>query len=86
MLYLEPLYDEISSQLEELGRTSWLESELTTWLDQLEGEKQRRVGGASRESPVCHRAIWRSCENYGNGETARQRTATFLRVEYYAMI
>jgi ribonuclease D len=75
VLYLEPLYEEISSQLEELGRDSWLESELATWQDQLEGEEAssrwRRVSGISGLSPR-NLAIVRELWKWRDGEAAQR--------------
>lgn len=66
VLYLEPLYNEISSQLEELGRTAWLASDLATWQNQLEGEEAssrwRRMSGISGLSPrnlAIVRELWK---------------------------
>jgi ribonuclease D len=55
VVYLEPLYREISAQLSELERSLWLDAELTAWQDQLEAEENssrwRRVSGISGLSP-----------------------------------
>ncbi len=55
VVYLEPLYQEISAQLRELGRAAWLDSELAAWQHQLEAEETssrwRRVSGISGLSP-----------------------------------
>ena len=51
VVYLEPLYDHLMGQLEELGRRHWLRDELAGWQDQLEREETterwRRVSGIS---------------------------------------
>ncbi len=82
VLYLEPLYKAISSQLEELDRLPWLETELTAWLDQLERDEAtsrwRRVSGISGLSPR-NLAIVRELWNWRDSE-AEQRDIPPRRV------
>ncbi len=51
VLYLEPLYQQISAKLDQMQRDAWLEEELAAWQDQLEQEevtqRWRRVSGIS---------------------------------------
>lgn len=48
-LYLKPMRDEIHAKLTQLGRLTWLDEEMTTWLETIERamshERWRRVSG-----------------------------------------
>ena len=66
VIYLEPLYREICSQLAELDRLSWCEVEIVSWQDRWEAEETserwRKVSGlsglSSRQLAVV-RELWR---------------------------
>lgn len=82
VLYLEQIRNLLMDQIEKLGRTSWLESEMLAWqnsVDEAEtGERWRRVSGISgmsNRSLAILREIWQWRE-----EEARRRNLPARRV------
>ncbi len=64
--YLAEIRDRVRARLVELGRTAWLEEEMSAWQDDVEGslsqERWRRVSGNSgldRRSLAIVRELWR---------------------------
>lgn len=64
--YLPALRDRLKGQLEKLGRTAWMEAEMTAWQDEVEASRSRErwrrvsgINGLSNRSLAIVRELWR---------------------------
>ena len=55
--FLRPIYDKLTTALDELGRADWLQGEIHCWLDQIEQSDEQqawwRTSGISNLAPRC---------------------------------
>lgn len=66
VIYLQPLYDELTGRLEHLDRLDWLWTEMTSWQNQVMAHEQREnwrrisgISGLSHRSLAVVRELWR---------------------------
>jgi len=82
VLYLEEMERKITAQLEKLGRRSWLQEEMQSWIEQVceshERKQWRRVSGISglsRRNKAIVRELW-----FWREKTAEKRNLPVRRV------
>jgi ribonuclease D len=89
-LHLEPLHEKLKTLLDELGRTAWMEEEMSTWLSELHKalshERWRRVSGNSGLSARALAILrevyeWREHEANRRNQPARRVLRDDLLIE-----
>ncbi|MDG2206604.1 MAG: ribonuclease D [Pirellulales bacterium] len=82
VLYLEEMERKITAQLEKLGRRSWLQEEMQSWIEQVQESHERKqwrrvsgISGLSRRNKAIVRELW-----FWREKTAEKRNLPVRRV------